>query len=132
MPLQPFARWKIGAALVTPSSNAASMPALTSICAISRIMLRSSANPSWRIVSGEPGACKCAARGRALQPARSRRLAALADAAAAKQAAVERAVAVVLLACRLRRERAARRRADAPGRARCAFAGLRQTELGAG
>src|SRR5829696_5045064 len=33
MPLQPLARWKIGAALVTPSSKAASMPALTSICA---------------------------------------------------------------------------------------------------
>src|SRR3954463_5351036 len=73
------------------------------------------------------GVCSRSAAGR-----RPSRLAALADAAAAEQAAVERAVAVVLLARGLGRERAPRGRADAPGRARCAFARLRQAELGAG
>src|SRR5262245_13493529 len=38
MNLQPLARMKIGAAFFTPASNSASMPGLTSICAISRIM----------------------------------------------------------------------------------------------
>src|SRR5271155_3685121 len=37
---QPLARLKIGAACCTPLSNSASMPGLTSICAISVIMLR--------------------------------------------------------------------------------------------
>jgi hypothetical protein len=34
-----LARWKNGAALRTPASNSASIPGVTSICAISRIML---------------------------------------------------------------------------------------------
>src|SRR5580693_3864709 len=38
MARQPLARLKIGAALFTPASNSASMPGLTSICAISVIM----------------------------------------------------------------------------------------------
>src|SRR5215208_8108243 len=62
---------------------------------------------------------------------RTLRLAALADAAATEQAAVERAVAIVLLPRRLRRQRAAGRGADAPGRARGAVARLRRAEFGA-
>src|SRR5215211_1415813 len=107
MPLQPFARWKIGAALVTPSSNAGSMPALTSICAISRIMPRSPLKPrpakSPRRAGGaqeRPTRPRCAAEAWPGEP----RLAALADAAAAEQAAVERAIALVQLARRARRD----------------------------
>src|SRR5271167_3975731 len=38
MEVQPLARLNRGAALATPASNSASMPGLTSICAISRTM----------------------------------------------------------------------------------------------
>jgi hypothetical protein len=38
IPLQPLARWKIGAALATPVSNSCSRPGFTSIWAISRII----------------------------------------------------------------------------------------------
>src|ERR1700722_3810686 len=38
MPVQPLARLNSGAAFCTPASNSVSMPGLTSICAISRIM----------------------------------------------------------------------------------------------
>src|SRR5579862_5335275 len=38
MPPQPLARLKTGAAFFTPASNSASMPGLTSICAISVII----------------------------------------------------------------------------------------------
>src|SRR5262245_24332133 len=41
MPWHPLARLKIGAAFFTPASNSASMPGLTSICAISVIIGRS-------------------------------------------------------------------------------------------
>src|SRR5215471_628200 len=40
MPWHPLARLKIGAAFFTPASNSASMPGLTSICAISVIISR--------------------------------------------------------------------------------------------
>src|SRR5262249_29012749 len=57
MNLQPLARLKMDAAFFTPLSNSLSIPGLTSICAISRIMVRalagraSYARTLWSAVS---------------------------------------------------------------------------------